>query len=180
MVFLLQMTSILGMERKDTELVSLLTDKYKIDYQILVVNQERIMAHFLLKQSKFTQILTPETIENTTIDTSQIVKLGYFLFLQDDVETKKVLSKFDPVMFKRYSWFIESCDLQNTLDMELEFDMDINLLCEKNSGIDINELYGLQGKVISRKFGRFFDNIFSSESLNKLERRNNLMGQTFR
>ena len=60
--------------------------------------------------------------------------------------------------------------------------MDINLLyqAKEDRGFDIYELYGLQGEVILRKFGRFNKNFYSFESINKLERRQNLLGLTLR
>ena len=94
--------------------------------------------------------------------------------------TKKIIDKFDQRMFKRYTWFIKSHNIQNTFGLELDFDVDINLIYEANHGFDIYELYGLNSKVILRQFGSFSDDFLTIESVNKLERRTDLMGLTLR
>ena len=83
-------------------------------------------------------------------------------------------------MFKRYFWFIKTLQIKDLLELELKFDMDINLLHEADNGLDIYELYGLEGRIILEKFGRYSANHLTYEKLNKLERRTNLMGLTLR
>ena len=179
-LLLLKITTILCMNRKEAELVRVLSEKYKIDYQILIVSEGQRINNFELNQSKFTQIVRAKNIERTVIARSEIVRVGYFLFLENDEETSKILSKFEPIMFRRYIWFIRTFDKQNTFNIELDFDMDINLLHETGRGIDIYELYGLQGQAVLTQFGTFSNRFFNFESINKLERRTNLMGLTLR
>ena len=146
MMVLMKMSCILCMNKDESDLVRMLSDRYKIDYQILFLNEGGEITNSLLNQPKFTQIVTPENIEKTVIVTSKIMKIGYFLFLQDDEKTKEILNKFDQIMFKRYIWFIKTYNKQTTFDLELGFDMDINLIYETNYGLEIYELYGLDSR----------------------------------
>ena len=174
------MTTILCLRKREAELVRVLADKYNIDYQVVVVSQDKIEPEFLPTQPRFTQITTPDNVEKAVIRNSRFVKLGYFLFLEDDQQTEDILNKFDKIMFQKYVWFIKAYDIHNTFDLELEFDMDINILHDTGTGVDIYELYGLQGNTILKRFGRFGNTLFTFESINRLERRTDLMGLTLR
>ena len=181
MIVFLRITTIFCLKKQEADLIKVLTEEYKIDYQILIVDEEIKIRNYFAQQPKFTQIVTSNQVEKAAVDkNNNILKLGYFLFLKNDEETKEVLDKFDPILFKRYIWFIKTYHVKNVLEVELEFDMDINLLHEADHGIDIYELYGLEGRIMLEQFGRYFENNLTYENLNRLERRTNLMGLTLR
>ena len=70
------------MNEDEAELVRKLTEKYKFDYQVLIVEEGRRLSKFFQDDSIFTQILTTDNVEKDDNITCTIAKAGYFIFLE--------------------------------------------------------------------------------------------------
>ena len=180
LIFLLNVGFILCLNTNEAELVRKLTEKYKFDYQVLIVEEERRLTKFFQDDSIFSQIVTADNVEEDDNISCNIAKAGYFIFLETNQDTRDVLAKLKPEMFKNNIVFVKSDSNQETFGIDVEFDTDLNIIDETDEGFDIYEVYGLGNKVILNKFGSFVDNILDIEQANRLERRNNLMGLTLR
>ena len=123
MLLLLKMTSILCLKEKECKLVRMLSDKYQLDYVVLIVGQGQRVSELLAKQQqhqeRYTQVVTADNIDILVNSSSKGVKVGYFLFVESDEESRAILSKFDTVMFRTYVWFIKTNNLQTIFNLQL-------------------------------------------------------------
>ena len=180
LMFLVPVSFILCMNKDEAKLVKKLTEKYKFDYQVLIVEDGRRLFKFLQDASIFTQIVTTDNVEKDENITANIAKAGYFIFLENNQDTRDLLAKFTEKIFKNNILFVKSYSKQETFGIDVKFDTDVNIIYETDEGFDIYEVYGLGSKVIRNKFGSFVDNILDINQANRLERRTNLMGLTLR
>ena len=104
----------------------MLSDKYQLDYVVLIVSQGQKVSEFIGKQQqqqihqeRYTQVVTADNIDILVNSSSKGVKVGYFLFAESDEESKAILSKFDTVMFRTYVWFIKTNNLQTIFNLQL-------------------------------------------------------------
>ena len=105
----------------------ILSDKYQLDYVVLIVSQGQRVSELLAKQQqqqqiqqeRFTQVVTADNIDILVNSSSKGVKVGYFLFVESDEELRAILSKFDTVMFRTYVWFIKTNNLQTIFNLQL-------------------------------------------------------------
>ena len=180
LMFLLNVSFILCMNTDEVELVRKLTEKYKFDYQVLIVEDGRRLTKFFQDDSIFTQIVTADNVQKDDNITANIAKAGYFIFLENNQETRDLLAKLTHEIFKNNILFVKSDSKQETFGIDVKFDTDVNIISETDEGLDIYEVYGLGNTVILNKFGSFVDNILDIDQANRLERRTNLMGLTLR
>ena len=180
LMFLLNVSFILCMNTDEVELVRKLTEKYKFDYQVLIVEDGRRLTKFFQDDSIFTQIVTADNVQKDDNITANIAKAGYFIFLENNQETRDLLAKLTHEIFKNNILFVKSYSKQETFGIDVKFDTDVNIISETDEGLDIYEVYGLGNTVILNKFGSFVDNILDIDQANRLERRTNLMGLTLR
>ena len=103
----------------------MLSDKYQLDYVVLIVGQGQRVSELLAKQQqqihqeRYTQVVTADNIDILVNSSSKGVKVGYFLFVESDEESRAILSKFDTVMFRTYVWFIKTNNLQTIFNLQL-------------------------------------------------------------
>ena len=185
---LLRITFILCLSEDEEHLVRMVTEKYKFDYQVLVVDEGTKLTNFVRNQAKFSQVVTTANFVDVFKTSSELGNLGFFVFLENNEDRTNFLRKIDPSMFVAYTWFINTDNIRDTDGLELRFDTDIHYIDSTGDstidstgvGGDIYEVFAVKDRVVTRMVGSYSDGRLDIETTNIMERRTDLHGLTLR
>ena len=109
---LMNLDFIVSFNDEEESLVRTVTKKYKFDYQVLIVDDAKSMRKFIKNQIIPSQVVNPDNYDISLKKYSDLCNVGYFVFLENYEDTKNLLNKADPYMFKNYTWFIKTSNIQ--------------------------------------------------------------------
>ena len=177
---ILRLSFILCLNDDDEHLIRMVTEEYKFDYQVIIVDEKTRMINFVRNQAQFSQIVLMENVDIIFQTCRELGNVGFFVFLEDTEMAKYILSQVTPGMLEDYSWFIDTDNIQDTGGIKLKFDSDINIIHKTKKVVKFYELYQLQDRVVKSLIGKYENGFLEIKTTNKLKRRTNLNGLTLR
>ena len=175
-IFEVSISVSLGLTVDDVLLVKTLSDKYKLDYRVIIVDTLKDTNKFYDDRNIYSQIITASNVANSFDNKTRNINVGYFLLLESDENTRRILQLIEPKLMKMSSWFIKTDHIEENFGLSLRFDSDINFLHKTTERWNLYEVFLLKNEVVITSIGNFSQGVLSIDQTNLLERRTNLHG----